>query len=140
MELHGDVHAVAKLFFNQPQRFKTASQLLSRKRVAARLLRHRVERPDLHRRDAVSQQTRCQLDRFGEKAQMIVAGVVGAYPVARGAAEQLVDRLAHHFARQIPQRHIHGRNGAHLRPGPARVRDGVKHRSPKPVNPGGILA
>src|SRR6185295_18021763 len=67
------------------------------------------------------------------------AGVVDADRLARGASEELDDRLPGRLAGQVPQRNVHGRVAARFGPGAAGA-DVLREGDAEAVDRRGILA
>src|SRR6185295_7712931 len=112
-----------------------------RKVLSIRGLGMRIERPDLHAGDALLEQRLRQLVGAMQEGLEVLVGplrlavespvpgvlsaggadvavararVVGAYPFAARAAEQLIERLLADLAVKVPQREVESRGGARL--------------------------
>ncbi|MNV52401.1 hypothetical protein D3C71_1444900 [compost metagenome] len=140
MELDHDIDFVANGLADLLEGFERRLQIGRRDILTLGLFRRLVEWPDLHRRDAFGKQRFRQfVGAVQEAVQVIIvlagrkpvigrrlprrlldifgarAGIVGADFLARKTAEQLRDRLASHFAENVPERDVEGGIAAHFR-------------------------
>ena len=102
--------------------------------LAAGFLSDRIEGPDLHRVDSgfgqiARQSARAPSEnRYGRSRCCKCGSTRATRHRATGTP------ACRHLAGQVPERDIHGADGAHLRPRPAAERDRLKHVRPQPVD------
>ena len=139
VELRHHLDAIADRLADLAPGRQPELQIRPGEQAARRALGQRIERPDLHRAEALGQQALGQLvGALGEGDLVIIgtlravvradlpardragvvvvarAGVVGADAIAARPAQQLMDRLLHRLAEDVPQGEIDHRRRAHL--------------------------
>ena len=136
VQLHHDVHPVPHCTADLPERLEPAVEVAAGDVVPVRLDRRVIEGPDLHPRDALLEEALRELvGPVEEGVEVLVgafrlpleppvvrppvgaapdvavarAGVVGADPLPREPAQQLVDRLPGGLPEEVPERDVHRR-------------------------------
>ncbi len=161
MQLRHDAHLVPHRVANLAERHEGGLEIGGGDGTTFARLGREIERPDLHRRDALLEQRMCELvGAMQERIQVLVgpsasrsidapvvrllpawgtnvsvagAGVIDANAIVREAAQALMQRLPGCLTEQVPQGDVHSRSSTHLHPTPGKSEILVLQRPPMPV-------